>query len=90
MSYEIVYTKDAEKDYEYIKRSQPGMLENLKDIIKTLKENPYEKKHRFEKLQGHKNRFSRRLNQKHRVVFEIYKIERVVKVVSMWGHYDDN
>ncbi|MCL2521033.1 MAG: Txe/YoeB family addiction module toxin [Spirochaetaceae bacterium] len=90
MSYKIVYTKDAVKDYEFIKQSQPVMLKNLKDIIQILRTDPYQIKHRFEKLHGHKNRFSRRLNNKHRIVYEVYKDENIVKIVAMWGHYDDN
>ncbi|MCH7824987.1 MAG: type II toxin-antitoxin system YoeB family toxin [Acidobacteria bacterium] len=32
--------------------------------------------------------FSRRINVQHRLVYQVYKSERVVKVIRLWTHYE--
>ncbi|MBO5002753.1 Txe/YoeB family addiction module toxin, partial [Methanocorpusculaceae archaeon] len=42
-----------------------------------------------EKLQGDlQGAFSRRINIKHRLVYQVYEEERTVKIISMWTHYE--
>lgn len=44
-----------------------------------------------EQLKGYKERsiWSRRIDQKHRLVYEIFSEEYKVVVISAYGHYDD-
>jgi Txe/YoeB family toxin of toxin-antitoxin system len=84
MKYELYYTKQAQKDYERVKQL-PALLKNLKKIIATLKENPYQLP--YEKLSGGIQVYSRRLNIQHRVLYEIVD-EKTVKVIRMWSHYE--
>lgn len=32
--------------------------------------------------------FSRRINIQHRLVYQVYRRERTVKVIRMWTHYE--
>ena len=84
--YEIKLTKQTEKDAVKIERS--GLKEQVKEIIKTIRINPYEQNQGFEKLKGElKGSFSRRVNKKHRVVYEILP-KKQIKIISMWTHYE--
>lgn len=85
MSYKIIFSRRAEKDYELIKRSP--LRKRAKTILFTLEQNPY--KQPLEELSGNlKGTYSKRLNVKHRIVYEIRENEKVVKILSMWSHYE--
>jgi Txe/YoeB family toxin of Txe-Axe toxin-antitoxin module len=32
--------------------------------------------------------YSRRINVKHRLVYEIHKTKKIVRILSMWTHYE--
>lgn len=38
---------------------------------------------------GHNNQWSRRINQKHRLIYEIRDTEVIVIIISAYGHYSD-
>ncbi|BDR56838.1 addiction module protein [Xylocopilactobacillus apis] len=58
------------------------------EIKETLEENPYNPIQSFEKLVPPAAGFySRRLNEQHRVVYKIFKKERLVIIYSLWAHY---
>lgn len=87
--YNILFTKQAQKDAQNIQRS--GLKSQVDKIIETVIKNPFEPTQGFEKLKGNlKDLYSRRINKQHRFVYEISddERERVVKVVSMWSHYE--
>ena len=85
--YKVVYTKKAIKDIEKIKGAK---LENItKNLIGIIKENPYQTPPSYEKLVGDlKGLYSRRINIKHRLVYQIYEEEKTIKIVSLWSHYE--
>ena len=85
--YTIVYTKKAAADIPNLKASK--LDEKVKMLIGVLKENPYQNPPPYEKLQGNlQGAFSRRINIKHRLVYQVYEAEKVVKIISMWTHYE--
>lgn len=84
--YQIVYTKKATQDIPKLKAAK--LDGRAKNLIGVLKENPYQTPPSFEKLQGDlQGSFSRRINSKHRLVYEIFESEQTVKIISMWSHY---
>jgi toxin YoeB len=85
--YSIVYTKKATNDIPKLKSAK---LENkAKALIDLIKNNPYQIPPSYEKLQGDlQGAYSRRINIKHRLVYEVYEDSRVVKIISLWSHYD--
>jgi len=87
MTWQIVYTKRSKKDFKKLNNESKFEIECL---LKILSINPYATPPIFEKLSGLKDTYSRRINVQHRLVYKIEKVETVIKVLSMWGHYDDN
>lgn len=88
MTYKIVYTKAAQKAIPKLKAAQ--LDERAKKLIAVLRRNPYESPPPFEKLTGDlKGAFSRRINIRHRLVYQVYEEEKTVKIISMWTHYEN-
>lgn len=87
MSYKIVYTKEAVKDIPKLKAAH--LDKNAKALIELIKETPYQTPPSYEKLVGDlSGMYSRRINSKHRLVYEVYEEERTIKIVSLWSHYE--
>ena len=87
MSWDIVYTKQAQKDAK--KLSQSGLKSRAKKLIEVIAENPFQNPPPYEKLVGDlSGTYSRRINIQHRLVYQIYEDEKIVKVIRMWTHYE--
>ena len=87
MSYELVYTNQAKKDAKKLKGS--SLAQKAKELLKVIDENPYEDPPPFEALIGDlKGAYSCRLNIQHRLVYQVYDEQRVVKVLRLWTHYE--
>jgi toxin YoeB len=85
VAWKVVLTKDAQKDAKKITAS--GLRPKVEKLLSLLRENPYQPP--YEKLVGDlQGYYSRRINDQHRLVYQIFKDEKVVKVVSMWTHYE--
>ncbi len=85
--YSIVYTKAAVKDIPKLKSAHLDKTAHA--LIDILKTNPYQTPPRFEKLVGSlSGLYSRRINHQHRLVYEIIEDEKVVKIISLWTHYE--
>ena len=81
---EIVFTKQAIKDFEKIKQN-PTLHKKVIALLELIEENPYTNPPSYEKLIGINNTYSRRINIQHRLVYQVYDIEKVVKIIRM-GH----
>jgi len=84
---EVMFSKQSFKDYEKLKQ-HPSLVEKVKALIELLKDNPYTTPPTYEKLVGFKNVYSRRINNQHRLVYEIREKEDVVVIIRMWTHYE--
>jgi Txe/YoeB family toxin of toxin-antitoxin system len=85
VSWKIVLTKQAVKDVKKIKAS--NLKAKAEKLIKVLQQNPYTPP--FEKLTGDlKGLYSRRINIQHRLVYEILEEQKMVKIISLWTHYE--
>jgi toxin YoeB len=83
----VVFTKQAQKDAK--KSAAAGLRSKVEKLLDILRENPYETPPPFEKLLGDlSGAYSRRINIKHRLVYQILDDEKVVKVIRMWTHYE--
>jgi len=82
----VVFTKAAQKDAP--KLAAAGLRGKAETLIAVLRENPFQNPPPYEKLVGDlAGAYSRRINLQHRLVFEVFEKERVVKVLRMWTHY---
>ncbi len=85
--YEIVYTKTAIKDIPKLKAAHLDV--NTRALIDIIRINPYQTPPPYEKLIGDLfGAYSRRINVKHRLVYEIIEDIKTVKIISMWSHYE--
>ena len=88
VKYRIVYAKQAQKDAKKIARS--NLKEKALELIDLLQEDPFRKPPEYEALVGDLSRaYSRRLNIQHRLIYQVYEEEKVVKVLRMLTHYGD-
>jgi toxin YoeB len=86
-AWRIVYTPQAAKDAKKLKRS--GLKPKAEALLEILASNPFQSPPPFEKLVGDlAGAFSRRINIQHRLVYQVLRRERVVKVIRMWTHYE--
>lgn len=85
--YAIVYTKTALKDIPKLKAAH--LDGKAKELIAVIRENPYQTPPPYEKLVGDlKGLYSRRINQQHRLIYEVFEREQTIKVISLWSHYE--
>ena len=87
--YLIVFTKKANKDKALLK--QAGLETKAKRLLNLISENPFSNPPEYEKLSGElKGCYSRRINIRHRLVYEVFEQEQTVRILSMWSHSEDN
>lgn len=85
--WKIVYTKPGLNDKK--KTVENGFGRKTEKLLALLKENPFSEYPPYEKLVGDlSGAYSRRINRQHRLVYQIYEKEQLVKVISMWTHYE--
>lgn len=83
----VVFTRQAQKDAR--KLAAAGLQSKTQTLLDLLAEDPFQSPPRFEKLVGDlAGAYSRRINIQHRLVYQILKEDRAVKVLRMWTHYD--
>jgi Txe/YoeB family toxin of toxin-antitoxin system len=82
-----VFTRQAAKDAKRI--ADAGLKEKASYLLAVLTEDPFRSPPPFEKLVGDlTGSYSRRINLKHRLVYQVLLEERTVKVLRMWTHYE--
>lgn len=87
MTYEIVYTRKAAKDIPKLKSAK--LDTNARNLIELIRRDPYQTPPPYEKLVGDlQGAYSRRINIKHRLVYEVCEDEKTIKILSMWSHYE--
>ena len=87
MSWELVYTKQAQKDAKKLTAS--GLKNKAQKLLSKIKEDPFQTPPPFEKLVGDlSGAYSRRINIQHRIVYQIYEQKKIVKIIRLWTHYE--
>ena len=83
----IVFTKQAQKDAKKLRAA--GLKPKAERLLEILESNPYQKPPPYEKLVGDlSGACSRRINIKHRLVYQVLEDIRTIKVMRMWTHYE--
>ena len=87
VSWEVVFAKQALKDAKKLAAS--GFKPKAQDLLTVLATDPFQNPPPFEKLVGDlAGTYSRRINIQHRLVYEVFTRERIVRVLRMWTHYE--
>ncbi|MBO7597638.1 MAG: Txe/YoeB family addiction module toxin [Bacteroidales bacterium] len=90
MIYRIVNTPRADDDMVKLAKSEPKAFAKAQALIEELREHPRTGTGHPEQLSGDRaGQWSRRITQKHRLVYEINDNEVIVLVLTSYGHYDD-
>ncbi|MEB0056087.1 Txe/YoeB family addiction module toxin [Variovorax sp. RTB1] len=85
--WEVVYAKHATKDAK--KLAAAGLKGKALELLEVLVVDPFQNPPPYEKLVGDLDgAYSRRINIQHRLVYEVFKKERIVRVLRMWSHYE--
>lgn len=87
MSWELYYTKQAQKDAKKLNRS--GLKLKVMGLLEIIKKNPYQIPPPYEKLVGDlSGACSRRINIQHRLVYQVIEKDKAIKILRMWTHYE--
>jgi Txe/YoeB family toxin of toxin-antitoxin system len=87
VNWTVVYTKQAQKDAKKIASS--NLKSQTQRLLEVLAKNPFQTPPLYEKLVGDLDgAYSRRINIQHRLVYQVYETEHVVKILRMWTHYE--
>jgi len=87
VSWQLVFTKQAQKDAKKI--AQSGSKTQAERLLEILKENPFKNPPPYEKLVGDlSGAYSRRINIQHRLVYQVLDDLKTIKIIRMWSHYE--
>ena len=87
VTWNVVYSKYAIKDAK--KLSSAGLKDKVKGLLDILVVNPLQNPPPYENLVGDlTGAYSRRINIQHRLVYEIFRKEKTVRILRMWTHYE--
>ncbi|MCF2442621.1 Txe/YoeB family addiction module toxin [Dyadobacter sp. CY345] len=89
--YSIIVSDNAKKDLTLLHRSgNKSLVSRIERIFEELGENPFEGIGKPEQLKHNLNGFwSRRLDKKHRLVYQINNESITVIIIAAKGHYSD-
>ena len=83
----VVYTRQAQKDARRI--AAAGLRPKAESLLEILATNPFQTPPPYEELIGDLfGAYSRRITIQHRLVYQVLKETRTVKVIRMWTHYE--
>lgn len=87
MSYDLSYTDDATEDIRLLKRNEPSAYKKLVKLLVELMEHPETGTGKPEQLRGNlSGMWSRRITDKHRLVYEIREDRLPTKSTSVKNH----
>ena len=87
MTWTILYSRQAVKDARKLAAS--NLKRAAAELIETMKEDPFKTPPPYERLVGDlAGKYSRRINIQHRLVYEVFEKEKIVRVLRMWTHYE--
>lgn len=87
VTWNLVYSKYALIDAK--KLSAAGLKNKAQALLDILEVDPLKNPSPYEKLVGDlRGAYSRRINIQHRLVYEIFRKEKRVRILRMWSHYE--
>jgi Txe/YoeB family toxin of toxin-antitoxin system len=78
------FTKIALKHWKLLEQS--GLNNKVERLLNIIENNPFQNPPQYEKMIGFDNRYSRRINKQHRLVYEI-RGDTII-IFRMWSHYE--
>lgn len=88
--YDIIFSPRAKVDIAKLKRDEPSAFIKAVKLVNELMDHLRTGMGKPEQLTGDRaGQWSRRITQKHRLIYEIFDTEVHVDVISAYGHYED-
>ena len=88
--YKLDYTDEAKLGMQRLKYDEPKAFKKLGKLLEELMEHPRTGTGKPEQLKGDRSgQWSRRITDKHRLVYKINDTEVIVLVLTAYGPYDD-
>ena len=85
--FQVKYSKKAVQDIQKLKSAK--LDKKAKALVNLISQNPYQIPPPYEKLIGELlGKLSRRINVKHRLVYQVFEEEKIIKIISLWSHYE--
>lgn len=86
--YVIEYHKKALKDIQKLKQS--NLSNKAKQLIDVIRKNPFQNPPPYERLVGDLDgMYSRRINIQHRLVYQVIEDKKIIRILSLWSHYEN-
>ncbi|MGB0863693.1 MAG: Txe/YoeB family addiction module toxin [Saprospiraceae bacterium] len=90
MKYSIQLSSGFEKDISKLKAENIKLLAKVWELIFDIDKHPFAGKGKPEALKGNLSGWwSRRINQKHRLIYRIDETLKEIELISCYGHYGD-
>ena len=91
MSYKLAIAAEAQQHIDqHRKAGNKSLLSKLYNLLAEIVERPRSGTGKPEQLRHRDNEtWSRRLDRRHRIVYQIKEDEVLIIVISAYGHYDD-
>jgi len=87
VTWTLHYTRQAQKDAK--KLASSGLKSKAQQLLSILEIDPWQSPPPFEKLVGDlSGAYSRRINIQHRLVYQVLEVEKAVKILRLWTHYE--
>ena len=87
VTWTLHYTRQAQKDAK--KLASSGLKSKAQQLLSILEIDPWQSPPPFEKLVGDlSGAYSRRINIQHRIVYQVLEVEKAVKILRLWTHYE--
>jgi toxin YoeB len=87
VSYQVVFTRQARRDARKLKGTP--LADKARELLALIADDPFASPPPYEALVGRlTGAFSRRINIQHRLVYQVLREERIVKVLRLWTHYE--
>ena len=87
VTWNLAYSKYAIKDAK--KLSAAGLKDKAQALLDLIKVDPFQNPPPYEKLVGDlQGVYSRRINIQYRLVYEVFREEKTIRILRMWTHYE--
>lgn len=85
--WKIIFERRALKDAQLLREAK--LWSKTAVLLNVLRSNPFQYPPPYEKLSGEfKGSYSRRINAQHRLVYQVKKTEKIIRILQMWTHYE--
>jgi len=88
--YKIEYTSQAISEVKYLKKTDTAAYKKLQSLLHELIDHPYTGTGKPEMMKyEYTGYYSRRITQKHRLIYQVNEDVVTVFILSILGHYED-